>query len=148
MHRQLERYRRLGRGTRLIEHSRRHLSIELREDADVHLVAETAAIEGECCPCFDVSWDGAARPRSSISSFPRGRNAARLAPIDVAGTAPPNRISCGRFAAPENRSKWSNTPRAGTALKAGVEGVYSESPAIRIPSTRSRYTRQRQILSP
>ena len=69
MHRQLERYRRLGRGARLIEHSRRHLSIELREDADVHLVAETAAIERECCPFFDVSWARAARRLSfAVSS--------------------------------------------------------------------------------
>jgi hypothetical protein len=69
MRRQIERYRRLGRGARVVEHSRRHLSIELREDADVRLVSETAAIERECCPFFHVSWDRAARRLSfAVSS--------------------------------------------------------------------------------
>jgi hypothetical protein len=69
MRRQLERYRRLGRGARVVEHSHSHLAIELREDADAHLVAETAAIERECCPFFDVSWDRAARRLSfTVSS--------------------------------------------------------------------------------
>jgi hypothetical protein len=61
MRRQCERYRELGRGARVIVYTPRHLSIELSEDADVQLVAETAAIERECCPFFDVSWDRVAR---------------------------------------------------------------------------------------
>jgi hypothetical protein len=61
MRRQLERYRRLGRGARVVEHSHRRLCVELRADADVQLVAETAAIERECCPFFQLSWDRAAR---------------------------------------------------------------------------------------
>ena len=69
MRRQVERYRQLGRGARVVEQSRRHLSVELREDADVRLVSETAAIERECCPFFDVSWDRAARRLSfAVSS--------------------------------------------------------------------------------
>ncbi|HEV2980737.1 MAG TPA: hypothetical protein VGX51_04850 [Solirubrobacteraceae bacterium] len=69
MRRQVERYRRLGRGARVVERSRRHLSIELREGADLRLVAETAAIERECCPFFYVSWDRAARRLSfAVSS--------------------------------------------------------------------------------
>jgi hypothetical protein len=59
--RQLERYRRLGRGARVVEQSRRHLAIDLPEDADLRLVAETVSIEQECCPFFVLSWDRAAR---------------------------------------------------------------------------------------
>lgn len=59
MRRQLERYRRLGRGGRLVEHSPRRLTIDLREGTDLDLVAETVAIERECCSFFSVSWDPA-----------------------------------------------------------------------------------------
>jgi hypothetical protein len=61
MRRQLERYRRLARGARVAEHSRRHLAIELAETIDTRLVAEAVAVERECCSFFTVNWDRATR---------------------------------------------------------------------------------------
>lgn len=47
---QLERYRQAGRNARLIERTPRRLVAALAQDVDVELVAETVAIERECCP--------------------------------------------------------------------------------------------------
>ncbi len=54
---QLGRYRRVGRNARLIERIPRSLVADLDEDVDAQLVAETVAIERECCPFFTLSWE-------------------------------------------------------------------------------------------
>jgi hypothetical protein len=54
---QLERYRQAGRNARLIERAPRRLVAELDKDVDAELVAETVAIERECCPFFALSWE-------------------------------------------------------------------------------------------
>lgn len=54
---QLERYRQAGDGARLIERTRRTLVVDLDERVDTRLVAETIAIERECCPFFTLDWE-------------------------------------------------------------------------------------------
>jgi hypothetical protein len=57
LHSQLERYRQTGRNACLIERTPRRLVAELGEDVDAELVAETIAIERECCPFFVLTWE-------------------------------------------------------------------------------------------
>jgi hypothetical protein len=59
--RQRERYRSAGAGARVIERSRRRLVLELSERADARQVEELVAIERECCPFFELSWQPAQR---------------------------------------------------------------------------------------
>jgi len=54
---QLERYRQAGQNARLIKRTPRRLVAELAKDIDTELVAETVAIERECCPFFALSWE-------------------------------------------------------------------------------------------
>lgn len=54
---QLERYRQTGQNARLIERTPRRLVAELDKDVDANLVAETVAIEQECCPFFALTWE-------------------------------------------------------------------------------------------
>jgi hypothetical protein len=54
---QLERYRQAGRNARLIERTPRRLVADLGEDVDTELVAQTIAIERECCPFFLLTWE-------------------------------------------------------------------------------------------
>jgi hypothetical protein len=54
---QLERYRQAGRNARLIERTPRSLVADLDESVDPKLVAETVAVERECCPFFALSWE-------------------------------------------------------------------------------------------
>jgi hypothetical protein len=54
---QLERYRQAGVGARLIDRTPRSLVVELDEQVDAQLVAETIAIERECCPFFTLDWE-------------------------------------------------------------------------------------------
>jgi hypothetical protein len=61
MSRQLDRYRRIGLGARVLERSDRRLAVELHDGADRDLVAETVAVERECCSFVDVSWNRVAR---------------------------------------------------------------------------------------
>ncbi len=63
---QLERYRQAGRNARLIERTPRSLVADLDENVDVELVAETVAVERECCPFFTLTWE-ADRRRLTIS---------------------------------------------------------------------------------
>jgi hypothetical protein len=63
---QLERYRRAGRGARLIERTRRRLVAELDAGADAALIEQAVAIERECCPFFVLDWE-AARRRLTVS---------------------------------------------------------------------------------
>jgi hypothetical protein len=57
LHSQLERYRKAGRNGRLIERTPRRLVAELEKDVDAALVAETVAIERQCCPFFALAWE-------------------------------------------------------------------------------------------
>lgn len=59
--RQRERYRSAGAGARVLERSRRRLVLELSERADARQVEELVAIERECCPFFELSWQPAQR---------------------------------------------------------------------------------------
>jgi hypothetical protein len=54
---QLERYRQAGRNARLIERTPRRLVADLGENVDAELVAETIAVERECCPFFALAWE-------------------------------------------------------------------------------------------
>ena len=54
---QLDRYRQAGQNARLIERSPRRLVTELDREVDVELVAQTVAIERECCPFFTLTWE-------------------------------------------------------------------------------------------
>ena len=54
---QLERYRQAGQNARLIERTPRRLVADLDQDVDAKLVAETVAIERECCPFFALTWE-------------------------------------------------------------------------------------------
>ena len=66
LRRQLERYRQVGRGARLIERTQRCLVVELEERVDFGRVEEAIATERECCPFFALDWRPAAR-RLTIS---------------------------------------------------------------------------------
>lgn len=54
---QLERYRQAGWNAHLIERTPRSLVADLDKDVDAELVAETVAIERECCPFFALTWE-------------------------------------------------------------------------------------------
>jgi hypothetical protein len=58
---QLERYRRAGRGARLIERTPSRFVVELDEHADGRLVEDAIAVERECCPFFTLAWEPARR---------------------------------------------------------------------------------------
>jgi hypothetical protein len=91
MRRQFERYRQLGRGARVIAYSPRHLSLELADNADARLVDEAAAIERECCPFFDVSWNRAARRLSFAVSSAENEPALDAILFSLGIAAPANR---------------------------------------------------------
>jgi hypothetical protein len=63
---QLERYRQSGRNARLIKRTPRRLVADLGDDVDTELVAETIAVERECCPFFALTWE-ADRRRLTVS---------------------------------------------------------------------------------
>ena len=54
---QLQRYRQAGRNARLIERTPRSLVADLDEHVDARLIAETIAVERECCPFFALTWE-------------------------------------------------------------------------------------------
>lgn len=54
---QLDRYRQVGRGARLIDRARRSLVIDLDRRVDTTLIEKTIATERECCPFFDLGWE-------------------------------------------------------------------------------------------
>ena len=58
---QLDRYRQAGRHARVIERTPRSLVVDLDESVDAGLVAETVAVERECCPFFAFAWEPARR---------------------------------------------------------------------------------------
>ena len=69
---QLERYRRAGQNARLIERTSRCLVADLDEQVDTDLVTETIAVERECCPFFDLTWEPDRRRLTvSVSQSPR-----------------------------------------------------------------------------
>ena len=54
---QVERYGQAGRNARMIERTRRRLVADLDENVDAELVAQTIAVERECCPFFALTWE-------------------------------------------------------------------------------------------
>jgi hypothetical protein len=58
---QRERYHEVGSHARLLERDPRHLVVELDAAVDAMLVAETVAVERECCPFFDLAWEPTVR---------------------------------------------------------------------------------------
>ena len=54
---QLERYREIGCNARVIERTSRSLVAALADEVDAELVAETIAVERECCPFFALAWE-------------------------------------------------------------------------------------------
>jgi hypothetical protein len=54
---QVERYGQAGRNARVIERTRRRLVADLDENVDAELVAQTIAVERECCPFFALTWE-------------------------------------------------------------------------------------------
>ncbi|HEY3728513.1 MAG TPA: hypothetical protein VGL51_15145 [Solirubrobacteraceae bacterium] len=53
---QLERYRRAGRGARLLERTPRRVVAEFDQDVETPLIEETIALERECCAFFTLNW--------------------------------------------------------------------------------------------
>ncbi|HEV2975134.1 MAG TPA: hypothetical protein VGX69_09095 [Solirubrobacteraceae bacterium] len=66
LRRQLERYRRIGRGARVRDRTARALVLDVDRRVEVKLVEAAIATERECCPFFDVRWEPTAR-RLAIS---------------------------------------------------------------------------------
>jgi len=58
---QYEGYRRAGKGARVRDRTPRRLVVDLDQHVDTKLVDELLAIERECCPFFDLSWERQAR---------------------------------------------------------------------------------------
>ena len=54
---QRDRYRRLGRSVRALQRQPRRLTVAFATDVDAALLAETVAIESECCPFFALRYD-------------------------------------------------------------------------------------------
>jgi len=79
---QLERYRTVGRASRLIERSKRRLVVDVDERLDSGLVQETISIERECCPFFTLDWNP--RQRRLTISVPRGEQEPALDAIAFA----------------------------------------------------------------
>jgi hypothetical protein len=66
LRRQLERYRRAGRGAALVDRSSRHLVVQLDQHVNVGVVDVAIAVERECCPLFTLDWQAPTR-RLTIS---------------------------------------------------------------------------------
>lgn len=58
---QYERYQTAAVGARLVERSGRRLVIDLDPHVDTDLIERTIAIERECCPFFELTWDPSQR---------------------------------------------------------------------------------------
>ena len=54
---QLERYRRIGEGAELIDTAARGFAVRLRPGVPASDVEKLIAVERECCPFFDITWD-------------------------------------------------------------------------------------------
>jgi len=63
---QLQRYAEAGRRARLVQRTPRVLVADLDAHVDVELVGELVAVERECCPFFELSWQPRTR-RLSVS---------------------------------------------------------------------------------
>jgi hypothetical protein len=63
---QLERYRRIGEGARIVEHHRQTLVIEVDPNVEPELIGEAIAVERQCCPYFALDWE-AGRRRLAVS---------------------------------------------------------------------------------
>jgi hypothetical protein len=57
LRRQLERYRRAGRGATLVERTARGFTVDLNRRVAAGLVEDMIATERECCPFFDLRWE-------------------------------------------------------------------------------------------
>jgi hypothetical protein len=53
---QVERYRQAGRNARLVERTPRGIVADLAQYVDAELIAQTIAVERECCPFFTLAW--------------------------------------------------------------------------------------------
>jgi len=58
---QRDRYARIGESVLGVERAPRSLSVVLSPSVDVALVEEALRVERECCPFFDLGFDGEAR---------------------------------------------------------------------------------------
>ena len=58
---QLERYRRVGQGGRLIERTTTRLVVELDRHVDEELIEQLMTVERSCCPFFILAWTGQRR---------------------------------------------------------------------------------------
>jgi hypothetical protein len=54
---QLARYRVVGEGAAILEHSRQRLVLRVRPAISDVVVNELVAIERRCCPFFDLGWE-------------------------------------------------------------------------------------------
>jgi hypothetical protein len=67
---QYERYRQTGAGARLVERSALRRVGKLDQHVDGKLVEEAIAIERECCPFYELSWEPDQRRLSVAVSLP------------------------------------------------------------------------------
>lgn len=72
---QVARYRAIGDGAKVLEWSDRRRSLHLAESVPERLVQRTLEIERECCPFYELLWDGASR-RLTISVAASGQEPA------------------------------------------------------------------------
>jgi hypothetical protein len=56
MSRQLERYRQAGQRARVVDRTRRRLTLDLDRQLDHDVIEEAIAVERECCPFFTIDW--------------------------------------------------------------------------------------------
>jgi hypothetical protein len=65
---QYARYREVGVGARVLERRRRRLTVALDAQVDPKLVAELLAVERECCPFLELSWEQSAQRLTVVAS--------------------------------------------------------------------------------
>lgn len=85
---QRDRYRQLGRAARRVQREPQALTVEFAADVDAELLAETIAVESECCPFFVLRYDAATHELTAGVSAPD--QAAALDALVAALDAPPD----------------------------------------------------------
>lgn len=54
---QRERYRLVGEGARVVARDERRVVMDLAAQVDATVVEQLVAVERDCCPLFELSWD-------------------------------------------------------------------------------------------
>lgn len=95
---QLARYRKVGRGARLVEQTPRRLVVDVNGTVDAELITELITIERECCPFFTLDWS--AETRRLAVSVSAAEHGPAIAAIAFALDVKPQREGDPRHGAP------------------------------------------------